>query len=1602
MPNFYPHNARDFELAECKRDFYLLARFEMGFWWNERYVAPIGKKRQVERPRPYVLEMSGHESKDDNGNVCFTSVRPKSPRRKPRFVGMPDLSDKPALREHREVLQRKAAAKKAASLSHLSKSEREALIRLRRELKFKFRLDDMPEVEEQGGIQNVAMCAGAVVTFLAARALGRGKRACSAVVESVRHFVEHATSIWNKLKRMSVLCAMCGVTFWLFHKFADHAGGGLDVFLRVCGWLAAAVPALAWLKVVPEAFSPLQENVEEHSGTTKVLSTAILALVLKRCFSNRKNPLWVVNDLKNGLSAVDQIKRSDDALLSFFEVLQGALNGVLGLFGARVSFIERNKGGLAAWKASVDVMSSLYKTSKLDLGPTEIDQLIKLTAEGYEHKKRWRDVADVNRDITKYLDVLDTMMLPIRGAISSRNNYRIEPLLIGMVGEPGIGKTKLTMAIASALLKKGGILPASADVNDVSAQIFQKGTSKFWAGYSGQGVFIMDDAFQTRAAASKEENDYYMLIRAISCWSMPLDMADIESKGRVFFSSKAVLLSSNLNSIASEASNLVTCPEAVARRLANSVRLHLKPEYATSDGFLDIDKFNAEVRRCEAKKGLSAYPWYMWQVSRHNFLTGFSDDKRIPLRDFVEECCATMRSKLSNHGKDLETMSKFVDAFGLDEEEEADGTIEEVEFSFTGVHEHAGRELEYEDVASLYYSTMPVVVNELEGEHHTSIRLRGPRIWRAAVTAYARVLNEVQHGYRVYMTSIRSNLWSLCSSGDVAESAVSFILLYCLITTLYRGIKLIFRMLSLPFRTKKSEEHAGDELPKTVDVVPPCDGLQSDDVISTKLYRNMYKLYTIAYGSGDIIVKSDSVGHVVSITDGVAAMPRHYVSFVERFCAANEDSRVFVRFVSMANPELHREISTSKWKSCLEKQHAFDDTDLTFVDFHPYITCRKDIRKYWIKEDSLRNVGGADVHLDVSRAIDGKLERVRFGSSVAVHLKPFKYDVGGVIKSAARHLEYSAPVRSGDCGGVITLDDVRRSGGAIALGLHFGGRVGVGRGLGVVVTQEMVQQALTTLAPVIDDFEADARKQGFELQNGGDMRLNTGSFVHLGSVPVPVSSPVVSRLVRNPITFERFGENHKRPAYLRPFVDDSGERVFPMMKALDKYANLDVGADVPDLLVVTHVAMSKFSALTLHHPRRLLSFEESVVGVPELEIRSVTRGTSAGFPFVLSSTGAGKTDFFGKDDQFDLSTPKAIELRLRVEDIIAKAADGVRLAHVYRDFLKDETRKHSKVDAGETRLISSAALDYVLAWRMMFGAFQSAVFKTRVDSGMAPGVNPYSEWNRVAYNLQRCGRQCFDGDFAAYDAGESPEVHAALLNYINSWYDDGATNARIRSVLWRDLVNSRHLGGLEPQCDTLYQWTKGMPSGHPFTTIVNSMYCLVVMASAYQKCTGRITTFWDDCHVVTYGDDNVTNVCDAVAPVFNQATVAAAVKELFGYEYTSSRKDGSLMTTVPIESLSFLKRGFRLEAGVWRAPLELDSCLRSMYWTSARGTAKLRAQTADDLDAAQRELSLHPPEVWETYMPTIQEIRKDIGVVSRLPCDRAATRDFVTTMDSPW
>jgi hypothetical protein len=273
---------------------------------------------------------------------------------------------------------------------------------------------------------------------------------------------------------------------------------------------------------------------------------------------------------------------------------------------------------------------------------------------------------------------------------------------------------------------------------------------------------------------------------------------------------------------------------------------------------------------------------------------------------------------------------------------------------------------------------------------------------------------------------------------------------------------------------------------------------------------------------------------------------------------------------------------------------------------------------------------------------------------------------------------------------------------------------------------------------------------------------------------------------------------------------------------------------------------------------------------------------------------------------------------------------------------------------------------------MYFGAFSAAVMGKHTRSGMAPGICAYSDWDLLVDRLTIKGPLCFDGDFKAFDASEQPCVHELILAYINKWYDDGPDNARVRSVLWLDLVHSRHIGGLGSDQRYIYQWNKSLPSGHPFTTIVNSMYSLFLLVGAYISNTNDLAGFWDHVSSVTYGDDNVSNVSEERAEDFNQKTVALALDREFSVRYTPGNKGTDYETTMSLTDLTFLKRRFVERDNRWLCPLELDSFLYTCYWCKNK---KLEKKIIIDVpETTLEELSMHEPRLWSQYAPLIEEV----------------------------
>lgn len=771
-----------------------------------------------------------------------------------------------------------------------------------------------------------------------------------------------------------------------------------------------------------------------------------------------------------------------------------------------------------------------------------------------------------------------------------------------------------------------------------------------------------------------------------------------------------------------------------------------------------------------------------------------------------------------------------------------------------------------------------------------------------------------------------------------------------------------------------------------------------------------------------------SLGNFLGLGSDVYMFPKHYLDDLRKL----SPDTVLTFTSAKHGTKGHMPVDTF----LRLKMHTIPGYDIAAVSFGgSFLKATRNILKYFLTQHEMKNLlrgGNTAVRLDVaSLGKNGQLRQVTYNSPTCYYHGAATMTTSGVTVDGL--VRYTAPTVVGDCGSPLMVSENRFYGGRCIIGLHSAGRDNVhGReGYASCVTQELARELFNKLRTYQDDCVEQAvgdiimptlvGEARVEQQSALDkVGLTGGSFELLGELVKPVNLPTQTSLKESAVQRDAiFGPSPTRPAILRGTVRD-GVYLEPMVEGLKAYQTDVQAKSVVDMEPIVDLAMKKHWEATRHHPRDILTFEEAISPPESWKMKGLNRKTSAGYKYsdVVTPAKPGKTAFFGfeGDLEVDDRNPNLKRLRDDVAHLISEAGFGRRTLVLCTDFLKDELRPLAKVEAVATRVISGTPLDYTIAVRMYFGAFLAAMFDTYVVNGMAPGINHYKEWFLLAEALRSRGTACFDGDFSRFDSSEQPWIHMAQLNYVNTWYKFNNPNWKpedetVRYILWMDLVHSRHVCGVGTQLRYVVQWSKSLPSGHPLTTMVNSMYSLICLTGCYIHATGDFTKMWDHVYLCTFGDDNVSSANEEVRDVFNQVVVASLMPKLFGLTYTAGDKSGNLIPYKSLEEITFLKRSFapdddkenRLIPGApnigWVAPLAVASFLYEPYWYKNARTPQLDLETR--IEHCLSEMSLHPAEVWDKYFPVLQEwcLRNDVGLKLT---SRAAARLFVKTRFDVW
>lgn len=1580
-----------------------------------------------------------------------------------------ELLNKQEKREWREELQRRLARSKQNVSSRLvtrafsvkprnkNKWKLERVSRTEDSLMSLLCYDEDEYVDLQGGM-DIAMkaaftAAGMAATRCALTATNAASKVGSESERLLGQFGKQLEEFAESLKKIGG---------WLF-KFVVAAVGAWFLYTYAAAPLICTIVRAFMSKYTPESSSVSGVAKQGFEDITSLASLLCCLLVPTMSGSSARIA-------SNFMKTVAAFPRFNDGLGNFIDALleyvEAFVNWIMKYEeGEKLSF-ARKKDLASQWRKSI--LDLCRKVDTEAHVPMElVHEMRDKVKEGYG-LMQFMAHKESKDEIARWIDKLNTRLAPHLGALSAENNMRPMPYLAMLGGGSGIGKTSVVQVFASMILALSGEVPAE----QVLQNLWQKGLSEYWNGYVGQRAIIKDDCFQVKGVAGAQDSEAMEIIRGVGNWACPLNFADLSMKGRVYLDVALMVGTTNAVNIKADWEPFITCPEALVRRFQGSYWLELNPQYATIEGrydFLKIaDIYGRRLREFAQKRianptwkptedeVLDLFPWDAWIVRHHGFDHSNPESGAIlpgGMKEAVKVAASTIRMRKIEHARTVENITSHVkmaaDAFnGLSfqaggpyfvspgiQATTSSAVFEENKDRLDSGTAWSQNCVRVQGMMSLTEDGEPILL-DLERVQETWFEKASRTIkgWLSTVTEHIYGFTEglgIPHMIRDgNMEYYNPDAYALDSAIWAMSIVAIFKIVKCTVRLLWAGISSLLSMIGVttrqsnnpPAKEKGLKKFEFPRVSLQTGEVELQVGVPPEDSLHELVYKNMYMIGVRKAGV------YTQTGNILCLGQQIFIMPAHFDEFINKSLGEDKSARVEIRHCTS-------EVQVSLDKRLYNDQSrcGFDKgVDLMGIrlDCHVNLRAHRNITSYFLSEDNLSTLlRGTKVatRLDIGREDrnGSGVAHTVMSSTTLEYTHNVQANDGSSLKSLLR---YEMPTKSGDCGGVLMLSENRFFGGKCIMGLHVAGKADIlsRSGYATIVTHDAVREIWLALwgedkpSRSVEDVVVPVR--GEDLVNLeaklAEQGIIGGSISYLGPAKEPVAIATKSALKESPMHRDKpFGECPVAPAKLRPTLIDD-KVVYPMARAVEAYKSELLVKDPFDLVIAAEVAFKPLFHVTKGMCADVLTFEEAAGRVPEgMKLKPLNRKTSAGYKYkkYVTPQFPGKTWWLGKDGDINFDTPQMGDLRKDVERIIDSAKQGVRELHVCTDFLKDELRPLEKVTTVKTRMISGTELDYTIATRMYFGSFCAAMLANPVVSGMAPGINHYTQWGALADRLLSKGGKVFDGDFSRFDASEQPWVHIAILNVIEAWYKRSPKwkpeDQDIRHMLWQDLIHSVHVTGAGSMADQFVQWHKSLPSGHPLTTVVNSMYSLITLTACYIHLTGDSSNMWDHVFINTFGDDNVSGVDDQVCDLFNQVTVAGAMNELFGLTYTAGAKDGKLVPYTTIDKITFLKRSFvpddQGESAViggapclgWVGPLAVDSFLYTPYFYKSNKTPLLDIEA--NCEILQGELSLHTQEVWDMYNQKLTRWADQSGVSLRFTT-RAAARAYIKTRFDVW
>lgn len=1200
----------------------------------------------------------------------------------------------------------------------------------------------------------------------------------------------------------------------------------------------------------------------------------------------------------------------------------------------------------------------------------------------------------------------------LRGFGAFGNAERVEPFVITLSGDPGIGKSLVSKAIQDVLARKLLSSRAYSDfVGGTTANVVWAPNlaETFDSGYNNQAIVLLDDL-----GYSKESNDIVIpkFIQWVNQVPTQTNQAALERKGAIFFDSKLILCTTNLVDFGRATERLAT-PEAFYRRMHANYRAVLQPAFDDGSGKLDISKVTDQLlsssgcwlrfQTFDPATGLVTGPLLTFGEVLEKILTQF--DSRMNIHQIKVGKSRAFAAQLSTIDiNDSKSVRSFVDRLGAGVITQGPGgscveSPEAIEAYFrnpeldcpvgcycygaevfklhnmrkTGYCNHCGYASGAQDIEVSWVEPGKFCWN--------NARLRSGGLLDAGcslhIDAYFReVLYQTEFkkkgslptllsAIRDSFTDCAHKLWERCK-----EALGQF----------WSTLLLAGAAISCGFWAVKHTMERSDPV-EELDIDPLISQSRDQGAIDQGRKVVVSNIVWLSTENGD------QIGAGLALGGDLIMLNRHiYDAAVE----ASFDTVVIDRYHHTLGPRSWRIGKESLFGIAGKKNpnaYIVPNADLCVVRADKFLGAdirnlfaqsklewdamrTRQVSVYFWEPDSEGNAHKLSMH--------GPARGFREISATAPN---------GQRYATTNTIEYELSTYVGMCGAPVFINDPTIS--AKLCGIHIAGHGSRVKGYAARVTRDMIDAA-------------------FDFFRSKTIFVNSNSFIRekvrydvFPEAPIPDATVVgvcetptlhlKTQYKRSPLAGMIDGVGiDKYPAVLTPkYVD--GVLVDPVVKNIVQYSR---GSIMPNMNIYAGAAnafvryLKKFTQ-PYNHPGPL-DFEQACGGYkwrwPNLA--PLTRATSAGFPDGLYFKDK-KRSIFGTDE-WTFDTEECEQLR----EVVAEMHEHLKATPVdfiYMVFPKDELRPKDRVKSLKTRMIMASPVSATVLTRMYFGPFIDWFMdpRNRLFNCSAVGIDMSNEADLRAFvNWHHNGHpnyRVFAGDYSGFDKDLSP-WHMDIVRRVNEEFIRADWTEEQKQIAENILISSTY--PTVAVKGNLIQWSNGNPSGDNITTPKNSKTNTFAKLQAIAKIVlgegaseARVAHFiyTSLCkgyiRITDFGDDTVFSVIRGIHEGWNfdlvsNASMAKALAEL-GFKYTDEQKNSDFSQEVDrtIFDVSFLKRRVRDSEIGLVAYLDIDTILQNIQWMKA-GPDELDVW-ADKLENFLNELAVHPDAVWDEYYPKL-------------------------------